>query len=110
MILYEPTLREVTKKKEKKRKEKHSVYVKRNVEARSCRHCCGGTAIRITYSECVFVALGIQNAMRVRHIANLWPARLYNIFPHYPIKGHDIRGGEVTEYKMCVLIFSTIFV
>jgi hypothetical protein len=27
----------------------------------------------------VFLALGIQHAMRMRH---LWSVRLYNIFPH----------------------------
>ena len=31
-------------------------------------HCCGGKAISIAYSVCVFVALGIQHAMRMRHI------------------------------------------
>jgi len=35
-----------------------------------------------TYSECVFVDLGIQHAMHMRQYY-LWPARLYNIFPHY---------------------------
>jgi hypothetical protein len=44
-------------------------------------------AISIKYSECVFVALITQRAMRMRHIANLWPAPLYHIFPHYLIKG-----------------------
>ena len=37
-------------------------------QARSRNHCCGGKAISISYSECVFVGLGIQNAMRMRHI------------------------------------------
>ena len=39
-----------------------------NIETRSCNHCCSGKAISITYSECVFVALGIQHAMRLHNI------------------------------------------
>ena len=39
-----------------------------NTEARSRNHCCRWKAISITYSECVFVALGIQRAKRTRHI------------------------------------------
>jgi hypothetical protein len=41
---------------------------RRSIEARSCKHCCSGKTISITYSECVFVALGTQNAMRMRYI------------------------------------------
>jgi len=38
-------------------------------EARSCNHCCLEQAIIITYSECGFVALGTQHAMRMRPVA-----------------------------------------
>jgi hypothetical protein len=39
-----------------------------NTEALSRNHFCRGKAINITYSECVFVALGFQHATRMRHI------------------------------------------
>jgi len=42
--------------------------VERNIHARSCNHCCSGQAISITYSVCVFVAVGNQYAMRTHHI------------------------------------------
>ena len=42
---------------------------------RSCCHCSSGKAISIAYCVCVFVALGIQYALRM----HLWPAPLYNI-------------------------------
>ena len=45
-----------------------TVHVYRNLEARSCNHCCSGKAIIITYSECVFVALDIQHAKSMYHI------------------------------------------
>jgi len=37
-----------------------------NIDARLCNNCCRGKAVNITYCECVFVALGIQQAMRMR--------------------------------------------
>jgi hypothetical protein len=39
-----------------------------NIEARSCERCFSGKLISITYSECVFVALCIQHAIRMRYI------------------------------------------
>ena len=44
------------------------MYIKLNIEARSCNHCCGGKAISIAYSKCVFVAFVIQHVMVMRHI------------------------------------------
>jgi hypothetical protein len=68
---------------ENKKKDRQCTY-RRNIKARSRNHSCRGKAISITYSECVFVALDIQHAKRMRH---LLPVRLYHIFPHYLING-----------------------
>ena len=67
---------------------------KHNTEARVRIHCCCGKAIRITYSECVFVALLIQ---------------IYNILSRGLIETSRF-SGEKIKYKMCFLISSaTIF-
>jgi len=44
------------------------MYVYRNMEARYCNHCARGKVINIIHSECVFVGLVIQHAMRMRNI------------------------------------------
>ena len=48
---------------------------------RSCNHCCSGKAVSISYCECVFVALVMQYAMRMRHNF-ICPIRLYNTVSH----------------------------
>jgi len=44
------------------------MYVERNTETRWWNHCCSGKAMNVTYSECLFVALDIQLAMRMGSI------------------------------------------
>jgi hypothetical protein len=51
-----------------------AIYVEHNIETRSLKHCCSGKEITITYSKCVFVALVIQHAMRMRHIVICGPS------------------------------------
>ena len=50
-------------------KTRQAIYILRNNEARLCNYCCRGKAISITHSECVFLALVIQHAMRMSDIA-----------------------------------------
>ena len=56
------------------------MYVERNIRARSCKHCCCGKAVSIIDSECVSVALGIQQEMHMRHIAICGLPRSTNYF------------------------------
>ena len=68
------------------------LHVYRNTETRSCSHCCRGKAKRITYCECVFVAVSIQHAMRILHIVICgqygYTVRYFSTLSH---KRHDFR-------------------
>jgi hypothetical protein len=66
-------------------KQRQAMYVYRNIEARSCDHCCSGKAMSVTYSECVSLALGIQHAMRIRHFILSSVCTIF--FPRYFING-----------------------
>jgi hypothetical protein len=69
------------------------MYVERNNEARSINHCCSTTAIPITYSDCVCVALFIQHAIRMRRIVICGLPRQTIFF--------YIFEKKITEHKMC---------
>ena len=66
----------------------------RNNEARSPNHCCRKKAVRITYSECVSVALGIQHAKRMRRIIlSSVACPDLPFFSHYLLNGTVFGGG-----------------
>jgi hypothetical protein len=63
-------------------KTRQAISICRKIEARSRFLCCRGKATRITYSECVSIALVIQHAKCIRCIV-IWPVWFCNNFPHY---------------------------
>jgi hypothetical protein len=71
-----------------------------------CNLCCSGKVVSITYSECVFVGLGIQHALRMRLII-LSPVACLALpyFSTLSHRGHDFRKKNSLNIK-CVFCFS----
>jgi len=78
--------------------------IKRNIKVRSCNHFWHGRIISIKYSECVFVALVIQHAIRMRHIFIFGLSGSTTFFPHY-LTNCTILEKKLLNIK-CVFWFS----
>ena len=74
-------------------------------EKRSCNHCWSGKAISITQLACVFAALFIQHAIRVRHIVICDLSSSTVLFPTLSHKRHDFRKKKLLKIK-CVFRIS----
>jgi len=82
--------------------------LQRNIEPRSCNHDWRGKAISIIYSECVYVALIIQQAMRIRIVLSCVACLAVPYLSKYLEKGTIY--SETLLRKKWIFIFSKIFV
>jgi hypothetical protein len=83
-------------------------YVKRDTEGRSYNHCCSVKSISITYSECPFLDLGIQHAMRMHHVVICGLPGCIGFFSTLSPKLLEFRKN-VSEHNLCTSIFCTTF-
>ena len=67
------------------------MYILRNIETLWCDSYCSGKAISVTYSECVFVALGVQHAICLPHIFIRGISESTIFFPIFSQKRHHYR-------------------
>ena len=79
---------------------RQAMYMYCKIQLCLCNHCCNRKLISITYSEHVFLDLGIQHAMRMHHIVICGPP-CSMIFFHI-ISKQRFSEKNVTEHKPCV--------
>jgi len=70
---------------------------------------CSEKVISITYSECVFVASGVQHAVRCMHRIVICGVSRPTIFFELSHKRHDFRDKINERIKMCASMFSSTF-
>jgi len=77
------------------------MYVKRNIEARSCNHCWGGK--RDEYYILWVCVCSLRCPGRNAHAPyfHMWAAQLYYVFPHYLINCTIFEESYWTQ-NMCL--------
>ena len=89
---------------------RQAMHIKHNTDVRSCKNCCCGRAVSVTYSECVSVALVIHcpKTHVPYYTVNRGLFWLYYVLPHYLITGRSF-GKKVNGNNTCVLVLSKTF-
>ena len=77
---------------------------KRNNEGGACNQSCCGKSVSVSYFQCVYVALDIQHAKRMRRITYLLPVCSIKLFSHY-FKKDTVSKKKLLEIK-CMFRFS----
>jgi hypothetical protein len=87
------------------------LYVCCNAEARSCKHCCSGKAINITYFVCVCVCVCVNLFSSMQCASAIWSFTACSTVTYFSTLSHkrlDFRK-KVIECKMFVLISASTF-
>ena len=82
-------------------KTRQAMYVLCNTEARSCNHCFSGKQW-VLHNLSVWIC-SLRYPARNAHApyCHLWPAPLYNIFPHYNISGKIFEKKSYWTQNVC---------
>ena len=92
---------------DKRLKKRRAIYVLSKIDMRSCNHCFSGKQ-QVWHILSVFFSLRYPGCNAHAPYSHVWPARHYNIFPHYYINCNIF--GKSCRTNICVLILSTTFV
>ena len=79
-----------------------------HIEVRSCNHCCSGKSTISTYSKCLFVALGIEHAMSMRHVVNCDMAGS-TIFVHIILQTAGLAIKKSLNIQCVVMLSANVF-
>ena len=87
-----------------------TVAVEKQLSITYCEYACVRVCVRARAFVCVR-GVSYHSCNKHAPYSHLWPALLYNIFPHFIKKARfSKKKKKDAEHKMCVLIFSTTFV